>query len=204
MEEINQSIGEVNYGHNNADWRSLRPSKQISTYLGEVPRPTEPLGPRLDMVQAEQCGSRPYRPTVPYGIGIAASSTFTPWDRIRDQTSRDTRKRRNLTSGRDLEGDLAFRHHPRCYEDHWRLHHHLHRLHHHLHPICVHLVVFPKPSCGFAQVLVHPFVFHSYYHDDVDCLYVWVVPFVLGEHGEALALFLNEIKMSWLQFMYMY
>jgi len=172
MEEINQSIGEVNYGHNYADWRPLRHSKQPSTYLGEAPRSAESPGPRLDTVRAEQGGSRPYRPPVPYDIGIAASNTFTLCNRIRDHTSRDTRKHRNLTSGRDLEGKLASGHHPRCYEDHKRLHHYLHRLHHHLHPIRVHLVVFSKPSCGFAQVLVHSSVLHSYHYDDVICLHV--------------------------------
>jgi hypothetical protein len=58
------------------------------------------------------------------------------------------------------------------------LHHH-HRCHQHLHPFPI-LVVIPRPSCGFVQVFIHPYVYHSYYHGDIDCLHVWVVCLVLG------------------------
>ena len=41
--------------------------------------------------------------------GAAASNSFAPCNRIEKTTYRDTRSRRNLTSERDLEGELARR-----------------------------------------------------------------------------------------------
>jgi len=55
------------------------------------------------------------------------------------------------------------------------------------------LVVFPLPSFGSIQVLVHPFVLDpSIYYDD-ESLYVWVDPLVLGEYGEVLALCIIDL-----------
>ncbi len=55
------------------------------------------------------------------------------------------------------------------------------------------LVVFPLPSFGSIQVLVHPFVLDpSIYYDD-ESLNVWVDPLVLGEYGEVLALCIIDL-----------
>ena len=52
---------------------------------------------------------RPYSCRRIVAIEAAASNSFVPWNWIGETTYRETRSRRNLTSGRDLEGELIHR-----------------------------------------------------------------------------------------------
>jgi hypothetical protein len=49
----------------------------------------------------------PYRAPMPCGTTCASADNFTTWRRIWDPTFKDTTTHKNLTSGRDLEQELA-------------------------------------------------------------------------------------------------
>jgi hypothetical protein len=117
--------------------------------------------------------SPPVLLTVSNVVGFASSTTSTPCRRITDPTHRDTINLRNLAFGRDPEGGTRRGHRFGIYKDPWRKKHHIH--HHHRHHQHLHLfpilVVIPR-SCGLVQVVIHLYVYHLYYHYDVDCLHL--------------------------------
>ena len=52
---------------------------------------------------------RPYSCARIVAVEAAVSNSFVPWNWKKETTYRETRSRRNLTSGRDLEGELIHR-----------------------------------------------------------------------------------------------
>jgi hypothetical protein len=123
-----------------------------------------------------------------------------PCRRKRDPTQRNTRSRKNLTFGRDLEGELADGIDPGNYEDPsrftHRLHHHYLHHHQHLHPFTFILVVIPRSHCGFCTSIQLFILYHAYYYDDVNYLHEWVASLSCSwGDWETLATLLYEINM---------
>jgi hypothetical protein len=57
------------------------------------------------------------------------------------------------------------------YKDPWRKkHHHHHHLHQYLH--IFHILIVINSTIPRGKLLIHPYVYHSYHHYDVDCLHV--------------------------------
>jgi hypothetical protein len=77
---------------------------------------------------------RPYGMTVPCVAGFPLSNNFTPCNQIIVRRYRANTIPRNLTSWRDLVGELAEGIHRRCYLDLGGICIDLHHHHHHPHP----------------------------------------------------------------------
>ena len=77
-------------------------SRRKSTTIGGSSRPNDQLYDRTNLV-------RPYSCARIVAISAAVSNSFVPWNWIREMTYRTPRNRRNLTSGRNLEGELVHR-----------------------------------------------------------------------------------------------
>jgi hypothetical protein len=154
-----------------ANWGNINNTRRKPTSIGLYFTFDDQLYGRTVLV-------RPYSCARIVAIKAAASNSFAPWNWIGETTYRKTRSRRNLTSGRDLEGELIHREI-------------------HLRPtqireakpsifignrcittISIHPIYISyssccnsRTSCGFIQVLFIYDRFHYHCHD-VDCLYV--------------------------------
>jgi hypothetical protein len=110
--------------------------------------------------------------------GLTSSNTSTPCRRILDPTHRDTKNSQNLTSRRDPEGELAEgidSASTRILGGRSIIFIIITTIIIVVINIYIHsttLVVIPRPSCGFVEVFIHPYVYHSYYCYDVDYLHV--------------------------------
>ena len=82
-----------------ANWGNINNTRRKPTSIGGYCTFNDQLYGRTFLV-------RPYSCHRIVTIKAAASNSFVPWNWRRETTYRTPRNRRNLTSGRDLEGEL--------------------------------------------------------------------------------------------------
>ena len=85
-----------------ANWGNINNTRRKPTSIGPYCKFNDQLYGRTVLV-------RPYSCARIVAIEAAASNSFVPWNWIGETTYRTPRNRRNLTSGRDLEGELIHR-----------------------------------------------------------------------------------------------
>ena len=85
-----------------ANWGNINNTRRKPTSIGPYCKFNDQLYGRTVLV-------RPYSCRRIVAIEAAASNSFTPWNWIEETTYRTPRNCRNLTSRRDLEGELIHR-----------------------------------------------------------------------------------------------